>query len=483
MTAALSLFLNIINLRLAIDTTFDEQVYTKERCDADPFAAMGAILVLMRGHNESKTKSKRSKDARNTDRKNAREHKIPFNSRCPAWVTVEGVRGEKREFVKLDDRVQIVSRVFHAYDDGLGCISVAKLLNQNKILSLGGKTWNAGTVQRLLRNEAVIGVYQPQVYIRKGKRVPDGEGKIEGYYPEIISPALFDRVQRMLDANKNYGKDRRNYGGGQKFSTANLVSGICWCACGHKLAYRDSGNSLRPDGTRRKQTVYLRCRESLSGACDNRVGFPYGRFEEMLLSTVQIGMSRIIAAVIPKTDTSDLAKRIADLEATIARKQEAIRLNSAELFDIPAGPLRDALKRRLGDAATEIEHHESELEAARKTTRMIVYDSPLQAFARCRAAKALLNSTDPEERLAARRKLAKELRLHINRVELQRDRTMLVRINNNRGGDTLVELVFTTEGLTGFRHYRDGRSFSIIRKSGLEFIKVVRQPDRPPTVS
>ena len=47
--AALPFFLNIINLGLAIDTTFDEQIYTKERCDADPFAAMGAILVLMRG--------------------------------------------------------------------------------------------------------------------------------------------------------------------------------------------------------------------------------------------------------------------------------------------------------------------------------------------------------------------------------------------------------------------------------------------------
>jgi hypothetical protein len=202
-------FFNIINLGLAIDTTFDEQIYTKERCDADPFAAMGAILVLMRGHNESKTKSKRSKDARNADRRNAREHKIPVNSRSPAWLTVVGLRGEKREFVKRDDLVEIIVRVFHAYDGGLGCISVAKLLNRNNIKSFGGKTWNAGTVQRLLRNEAVIGVYQPQVYIRKHKRVPDGQGKIEGYYPEIIGPALFYRVQRKLDANKNYGKDRR----------------------------------------------------------------------------------------------------------------------------------------------------------------------------------------------------------------------------------------------------------------------------------
>jgi Recombinase len=166
------------------------------------------------------------------------------------------------------------------------------LLNRNKIKSLSGKTWNAGAVQRLLRNEAVIGVYQPQVYIRKYKRVPDGQGKIEGYYPEIISPALFHRVQRKLDANKNYGEDRRNYRGGQKLSAANLVSGIGWCENGHKLAYRDSGNSVRTNGKPRKQTIYLRCRESLHGACDNRVGFPYGCFEEMLLSVVGVGLRK-----------------------------------------------------------------------------------------------------------------------------------------------------------------------------------------------
>jgi hypothetical protein len=474
-TSALSLFLNIINLGLAIDTTFDEQIYTKERCDADPFAAMGAILVLMRGHNESKTKSKRIKDARAADRKNAREHKIPINSRCPAWLKVVGLRGEKRKFEKRDDLVAIIILVFQAYDDGLGCISVAKLLNGNKVTSLSGKTWSAGTVQRLLRNEAVIGVYQPQVYVRKHKRVPDGQGKIEGYYPEIISPALFHRVQRKLDANKNYGKDRRNYGGGQKLSAANLVSGIGWCEKGHKLAYRDSGNSVRANGKRRKQTIYLRCRESLHAACDNRVGFPYGRFEEMLLSVVGVGLQKIVGTIIPEIDTSELMKRIADIEAAIARKRHAIELNTAELFDLPAGPLRDAMKRQLAGAAAEIENHETELEAARTAARITEHENSHSSIARFQAAKAKLNSADIEERLAARRKLAQELRLRITRVELRRDRTMLVRFNDGRGGDNLVELSFTTETLNGIRHVREGQSFPIEKATELALVEGVHE--------
>ena len=466
MTAALSLFLNIVNLGLAIDTTFDDQIYTKERCDADPFSAMGAILVLMRGHNESKTKSIRSKDSRNNDRKNAREHKIPVNSRCPAWLLVDGLRGEKRQFLNRKDRMEIVVRIFHAYDSGLGCISVAKLLNGNNIKSFESKTWSASTVQRLLRNEAVIGVYQPQVYIRKGKRVADGLGKIEGYYPEIISPALFDRVQRTLDAKKNYGANRKNYGGGQKASVANLVSGIGWCANGHKLAYRDSGSSLRRDGTRRKSSVYLRCRESLYGACENRVGFPYDRFEKVLLSLVGVGMQKIIAAVVPETDVNELAQKVADLEATIARKRKAIELNSAELFDLPAGPVRDAMKGQLADAATQIEHQEAELEDARRTVRMTEHENTQGASDRVQAAMVKLNSDDQNERLAARRKLAQELRLRIDRVELQTNRLMLVRVKGGNGVGAVADLFLSPDGLHAVKLVRNGETLLMDAISG-----------------
>ena len=455
-------------LTSAIDTTFDEQIYTKERCDADPFAAMGAILVLMRGHNESKTKSKRSKDARNADRRNAREHKIPVNSRSPAWLTVVGLRGEKREFVKRDDLVEIIVRVFHAYDGGLGCISVAKLLNRNNIKSFGGKIWNAGTVQRLLRNEAVIGLYQPQVYIRKHKRVPDGQGKIEGYYPEIIGPALFYRVQRKLDANKNYGKDRRNYGGGQKLSAANLVSGIGWCESGHKLAYQprlvaDERTATQADDLSALPRIAVRCLRQP------------GRVPLRTFRGNASGLQKIVGTIIPEIDTSELMKRIADIEATIARKRQAIELNTAELFDLPTGPLRDAMKRQLGDAASEIEHHETELEAARKAARMTEHENSHSSIARFRAAKAKLDCADMEERLAARRKLAQELRLRIARVELQRDRTMLVRFNDGRGGDNLVELSFTTERLKGIRYVREGQPFPIEKATELALIEGVRE--------
>src|SRR5205085_10697252 len=97
------------------------------------------------------------------------------------------------------------------------------------------------------------------------------------------------------------------------------------------------------------------------------------------------------------------------------------------------------------------------------------------SMARFETAKAKLNSPDAEERLSARRKLAQELRLRIDRVELQPDRTMLVRINDGRGGDTLVDLTFTTEGVVDIRYFRGGRSLRLGGTAELALIEAARE--------
>jgi hypothetical protein len=111
---------------------------------------------------------------------------------------------------------------------------------------------------------------------------------------------------------------------------------------------------------------------------------------------------------------------------------------------------------------------------------MTEHENSHSSIARFRAAKAKLNSANTEERLAARRKLAQELRLRITKVELRRDRTMLARFNDGRGGDTLIELSFATEGLGGIRHVRDGQSFPIERATELALVEGVREWERAP---
>ena len=52
---------------------------------------------------------------------------------------------------------------------------------------------------------------------------------------------------------------------------------------------------------------------------------------------------------------------------------------------------------------------------------------------------------------------------------------MLVRINDGRGGDTLVELTFTTEEVVGIRYFRDGRSFRLGGTAELALMELARE--------
>jgi DNA invertase Pin-like site-specific DNA recombinase len=56
-TAATSLFLNIINNHISIYTSIDSQLYEKKACDKQLFLVIQAVLVLIRAGEESQRKS------------------------------------------------------------------------------------------------------------------------------------------------------------------------------------------------------------------------------------------------------------------------------------------------------------------------------------------------------------------------------------------------------------------------------------------
>jgi len=52
---------------------------------------------------------------------------------------------------------------------------------------------------------------------------------------------------------------------------------------------------------------------------------------------------------------------------------------------------------------------------------------------------------------------------------------MLVRFNDGRGGNNLVELSFTTERLKGIRYVREGLPYPIEKATELTLIEGVRE--------
>jgi DNA invertase Pin-like site-specific DNA recombinase len=198
-STAVRLFLDILDTGLVIVTLIDgEQVFTKKRVDSDMTALIIAIVILQRANNESRTRTERVKQAKAVARQKAREQKIPLTALCPAWLTVSG-RGDSRHFVINSDRAQVVERIFKLARSGNGTFRISQILNREGVPTFNDDPkWRQTRVSSLLISRAVIGEYQPCLWLQvdgRKRRVPDPEGPIEGYYPAIVSKFMYAEVQ------------------------------------------------------------------------------------------------------------------------------------------------------------------------------------------------------------------------------------------------------------------------------------------------
>jgi len=115
-----------------------------------------------------------------------------------------------------------------------------------------------------------------------GKRVPDGE-PIADYYPEIIEPKTFWRVQEMLSAKA--GK------GGRRASNRNLFTHVARCGyCGAPMQIIGG-----------RDHAYLQCNRALRGiaGCLTNRQFPYNELETAFLTMCG---SLDVAALLPHDD-------------------------------------------------------------------------------------------------------------------------------------------------------------------------------------
>lgn len=161
---ALAQFLAIIRSGIVIATTSDKQVYRKGQLDLTKLIV--SLVVMARAHEESSTKSYRVRDAWEKKRSNAST--VPLTARCPEWLRL--VNGK---FEIIPKRVEIIRQIFEWSASGLGRWKIIKRLKG--IDAFRGKDgWHESSIQKLLANEAVLGVYQPHRKI-EGTRVPVGD--------------------------------------------------------------------------------------------------------------------------------------------------------------------------------------------------------------------------------------------------------------------------------------------------------------------
>ncbi|UEP42169.1 recombinase family protein [Burkholderia sp. B21-005] len=224
---AVMLLLGIAEAGITCVTLQDEQEWTKERL-SNPADFMYSLMLLHRGHDESKVKSKRIRAVH--DKARAERDRSVFG-RAPGWLRRTA---DKNSWEAIPELVGIVETVFDLVAGGYGGVAIARRANAEgwPLPSLSGQEkgtkWNTTYPNKLIRNRAVLGELEPCLY-RNGKSVPTGE-VVKDWYPRIISDDLFFRANAAIDARRAK-PPRRDKG------YRNIFQGVIFCGrCGATLA-------------------------------------------------------------------------------------------------------------------------------------------------------------------------------------------------------------------------------------------------------
>lgn len=289
---------------------------------ATVFDYIRVLIAASRSHQESTEKSRKVRLAREQERKNARDHLVPFSPAGPHWLQlVSGV------WQPLPERVAIVRRLFDLKEAGLGNQHIAQTFNGEGVPTPRGKgKWFNSTVGDLAASIAVVGHYQP--HTGKGAtRKAVGE-PIQNFYPAIIDKSQFYRVQNITAGRRNPNARPATK------DFPNLLVGLVTCgSCGGVVGFLKSTFPHKPNWS---SAGVLRCNGVARGLCDNRTRIRYADLEADLLpfiSTLPLSPKRMV-------QPDEISALEAD-RAALAAKIETL-LDLAE----QGGAIGDRLRQR-----------------------------------------------------------------------------------------------------------------------------------------
>lgn len=319
-------------------TLTDGRIYDAQSLDEDPISFIYAVLVFMRAHEESLTKSKRLKAAWHGKRLQVKDKVM--TSLTPGWIEL----GADRKPVLIDERAKIVGRIVRDYLKGVGKDSIARALNEEQVPCWGrgarkAKYWHRSYIHKMLSSPALVGTFVPHIDEHKDgkfRRIP--QEPVLNYFPAVID----DDTQLRLQALMNRSPLRGRHAGAEM---RNVLSGLAKCPlCGGPMN-RGSKVSKTKGGY-----PFLICARAKQGAgCEYRT-VRYDTVEETLFkehahilrdmphpdTQIEATMHSAQAAVdelqsqisglldvMERTPSDALAARVVKLEVSLKAAQEA----------------------------------------------------------------------------------------------------------------------------------------------------------------
>jgi len=341
---AFSVFTDILSNDITIITLQDNQVYTSKTVNDNPGQLFLSLGVMLRSHDESKTKSNRISSVWKHKR-DSYNGKI-LTSRCPSWMKP---KKDKSGFDLIESHSNTIKNIFQWSLNGDGSLVITRRLNETGVPSIGNvKQWNKSYIIKILNNRSVLGEYQPHVHI-DGSRESVGKPFLD-YYPRLISDVDFIKVQNGI-------KNRTNKGGrkGKRFS--NIFSGIVYCSnCDSKLNYFDKG---------KKSKTYLWCSNNHHHkGCISKT-WKYQHLEDYLLSSLgELNLQELIDSDFTLKN-EDLKNKIVLLKEDIKHYQQKLDDNTTSWFDSEPD-IQKILEPKLKQISVDLKEKYSDLEILKR---------------------------------------------------------------------------------------------------------------------
>jgi DNA invertase Pin-like site-specific DNA recombinase len=381
---ALRLLLELIDdHHIEVHTLSDERIYGPGTQEMD---LVMSIMVMARAHEESLRKSQRVGSAWRKKKSFAAANPgIAITAKTPLWIHAE--KGKPMRLI--EERAAVVREIFAMSIDGHGGQLIAQHLNKIGE-AFSGSAWHKSYVERILRNVATYGAFQPYRRLPDRRREEDGDLILQ-YFPAAIDYATFEKAQTALTSRYRQRKGRSDA------KISNLFSGLLRDVdMGYSMTFYWRGRQLVTDSYRFKKSP-------------NRIS--YDLFEDGFLHFLDALNWK---ALIGESETAELttanarlSKLMAEKAAEQKRQDRLIRFLMGD--DEPSTTVVTQLKeceKRVETLIKAIEVHTVDVDRLKAQQQIIGSPDQLR--------KSLKNSTD----YVARAQLREEVRKRVSGINL-----------------------------------------------------------------
>jgi DNA invertase Pin-like site-specific DNA recombinase len=318
---ALEIVTTILRAGVILVTAEDGKIYDVDAINSSEVHSL--LARIQQAYGESLRKSEMLLHVWQGKHKAALDKGTPLSRHCPGWL-----RLRKGQYVKQEDKIEVVNRIFALAAGGLGRDKIAALLNREGVPTLGGSieggaqprlhAWLPSRVGKILSDRRVLG-FATLSRAEGTKRIAKGEARI---YPQIVSSELWVAVRDVSAAR------RKGTGGSYSPTVANMFTRLVFCVCGSPLTLRAGGRLREEWGQPRlARTEHhwhaLVCSSAVHGqGCGHKTRFPLRLWERLIVETVSLSPPRL--PQVQQAEAATKRQELADLDIQIADRQRGV---------------------------------------------------------------------------------------------------------------------------------------------------------------